>query len=249
MPKKKTPDLFKVHKPQFLKAADLSPAAYNPNQMSPGKFEALKESIQRDGFLDPIVVQKRGLNIIGGHHRWRAIKELCVEAGVAVPTLPCVVVDVDDMGAKRLNLKLNHIKGEPDARLLGELLVDLYPVDIQLEEMQTDIPMLGLEFDDALKYARIADPEFHLAAGSGGGGTSSQGFGRSITVSLEFDSIQMRDKVRKVLQDQAALEKKKTGDIVAGLLGIGRKRRSRARNGATKQTRAAGDLAHVWWIT
>lgn len=238
MPKKKTPDLFQVHKPQFLKAADLSPATYNPNQMSPGKFEALKESIQRDGFLDPIVVQKRGLNIIGGHHRWRAIKELCVEAGVAVPALPCVVVDVDDMAAKRLNLKLNHIKGEPDARLLGELLVDLYPVDIQLEEMQTDIPLLGLDFDDALKYARIADPEFHLAAGSDGS-DSSPGFGRSITVSLEFDSIQMRDKVRKVLQDQAALEKKKTGDIVAALLGIGRKRK-RARNGATKQARAAG---------
>ncbi len=227
-PKKRTPtnqDPFQVHKPQLLRAADLNPVAYNPNKMSPEQFEALRESIRLDGFIDPLVVQKDGLNIIGGHHRLRAIKELCIEAGVAIPKIPCVVLPVTDNAAKRLNLKLNHIKGDPDARLLGELLADLYPTEMRLVPTEFDVQLLGFAPEDAIKYIKVADPEF--STGPGVGDENPPGFGRSITLGLEFDSIKLRDKVRKILVDRTALEKKKTGDIVADMLGIGRKAKPR----------------------
>ena len=71
--------MFKVHVPTLHRVSDLNPSAYNPRKITPEKFEALKESIRVDGFLEPIVVQKKGLNIIGGHQRVKAIKEICVE--------------------------------------------------------------------------------------------------------------------------------------------------------------------------
>jgi hypothetical protein len=146
------PVALKMHMPVLLKVHHLNPAAYNPNRMSPDKYEALKASIRAEGFIDPIVVQRVGMNIVGGHHRLRAIKEICIEDCVEAPDVPCIVLDLDDDQAKRLNLKLNHIKGEPDVRLLGELLSDLFPIESRADDLfKQDVVMLGFDLDFATK--------------------------------------------------------------------------------------------------
>ena len=71
--------MFDVHATKLIRVAELNPSAYNPRRISPEKFEALKESIKRDGFLEPLVVQKKGLRIIGGHQRLKAIKEIITQ--------------------------------------------------------------------------------------------------------------------------------------------------------------------------
>lgn len=225
--KKDQAHVLRMHMPVLVKAHELNPAPYNPNKLAPAKYEALKDSIRKDGFIDPIVVQKDGFNIIGGHHRLRAIKEICVEEGAAVPEIPCILLDVDDVAAKKLNLKLNHIKGDPDARLLGELLVDLFPRDVRVEQqLEVDVASLGLSLDEATKYMSVIEPDAFTASSE----EKVNGFGHSITLSLEFSNVRSRDQIKKLLQHRVEMEKKKSGDIIASLLAPLTKKK----NGKTK---------------
>lgn len=220
----------KVYVPEMVHAGLLSPAVYNPNKMGPKEYEALKESVREHGFVEPVVVQKLGMRIIGGHHRVRAIKELSIEAGAHIPEIPCIVLDIADADAKKLNLKLQHIHGDPDARLLGELLVDIYQTDT-LD--QPSVEMLGLDYDDALKYIRIAEPDFHIDQAPQPSAPPS-GFARSVTLSLEFENVTTRDAVKRLLTERSEVQKKKSGDVVADLLAA-----SGRRPKASKTSRAS----------
>lgn len=201
---------FKVHVPEMIAISDLNPVAYNPRKITPKKFEALKESIRADGFLEPIVVQKTGLAIIGGHQRVKAMKELCVEAGVQPPQIPCVMLDVDDRTAKKLNVKLNAIGGEFDARMLGEVLVDINSESrMGVEEIES----LGFTEEEAGKYIELVEP-----ADMSGAEDDGKDFAKSVTLSLAFKDVRMRDALKKELKKRAEVEKKLTGDIVAELL-------------------------------
>lgn len=144
------------HDPVKVPISSLSPSAYNPRRISPQKFQSLKDNIRANGFLEPIVVQKKGLNIIGGHQRVRAVKEICVEDQKSLPEIPCVVIDVDDPTAKKLNISLNRIGGEFDNHLLGEVMTDLYrDRQLTIEEMR----VIGFEAEEAAKYiAELAPP-------------------------------------------------------------------------------------------
>jgi hypothetical protein len=213
--------MFQIHPTVMVRVADLNPAAYNPRKITPEKFEALKESIKHDGFLEPIVVQKKGLRIIGGHQRLKAVKEICVEESVATPELPCIVLDINDKGAKRLNIKLNKIQGEFEARMLGELLVDLYE-DKKLAAPEVDFGMLGFETNEAEKFIRLVEPT--LVPPPMTDDVEASGFGKSITLSVEFDSVALRDKVKKLLNANAKTAKRKTGELVAVALGLSKKR-------------------------
>lgn len=204
---------LRMHPTVMVKAHLLNPAPYNPNKMAPEKYEALKQSMREDGVCEDLVVQKNGLNIIGGHHRLRAIKEICVEDGEPIPEIPCKILDVDDVAAKKLNLKLNHIHGEPDARMLGEVLADIFPATAVIEPPAA--MALGISLDDVNKYIQVVEPDrFPSSPDSKEVG----GFGRSVTLSLEFNDVRDRDRVKEILQHRTDVEKKKTGDIIAELL-------------------------------
>lgn len=208
------PKSFVVHTPVMVPLADLNPAAYNPRTISPEKYEGLKQSILTDGFVESVAVQKKGLRIIGGHQRVRAAKELSIEAGIAPPAVPCVVLDIDDRQAKKLNLKLNRLRGEFDARLVGELLLDIF------EEPKTITPedthLLGFEPDEAAKFMRIVEPSIVLGSEAPTlPENETRSFGKSITLSIEFTTIATRDRVKKLLIERSQFEKKKSGDLVA----------------------------------
>ena len=215
---------FRVHETTLVPVAQLNPAAYNPRKIVPEKFEALKGSIQHDGFLDQLVVQRSGMRIIGGHQRLRAVKEICVEASKPAPDLPCIVLDIDDKQAKRLNIKLNKIQGEFEARLLGELMVDIFDdetVPLPIE----DFASLGFVDLEAEQFIRLVEPERVPLPRENPRGEPS-GFGQSITLSIEFDSVMLRDKVKKVLGENAKTTKKKTGELVAVAMGLVKRKTS-----------------------
>ncbi len=206
---------FTIHVPELYEISELNPAAYNPRKISVEKFEALKENIRTEGFLEAIIVQKDGLRIIGGHQRVRAVKELSLEMSIAPPKLPCIVLDIDDKRAKKLNIKLNSLKGEFEAKMLGELLIDIYesPKNAVLEETHA----LGFSHDEVIEHMRLIDPSISslTSDSTDSGGTA---FARSVTLSIEFESVRTRDRIKKLLTQRTKLEKKKTGEIVAGLL-------------------------------
>lgn len=195
-----------------LSISALNPVAYNPRSITPEKFAALKTSIITEGFIEPIVVQKNGFNIIGGHQRVNAVKEICVEAGEAPPKLPCIVLDIDDAHAKKLNIKLNHLKGDFVPRMLGELLVDIFDGPTLVVE---EVNMLGFSEDEAKQYMRIVDPNVTLDNDD-----APTSFGKNPTISVQFPTARLRDQVKKILVERAELEKKTSGEILADALGI-----------------------------
>ncbi len=213
-----------IHEPAMVEVHVLNQSAYNPNKMQPNRYESLKASMLLDGFVEPIVVQKNGMRIIGGHHRVRAVREISIEGCSAVPKIPATILDIDDDAAKRLNLKLNNLRGEPDAQLLGELLADIYRVPESFVE--EDVELLGLEQDDALKYLRLIDPEF--AMGEVDVKTDEpQGFAKAPTLSLEFSSAGMRDLAKATIFERAEMAKTKTGDFLIQLLGLGENKKKK----------------------
>lgn len=79
----------------------------NPNRMSPRRFEALKKSIVRYGFVVPIITNA-DLLVADGEHRLRAAKELGLKQ-VSVVRLPVAEVD-----RRLIRQVMNKLRGEHD---------------------------------------------------------------------------------------------------------------------------------------
>lgn len=216
-----------VHIPKLLPLIQLNPVAYNPRKISPEKFEALKENIRLEGFVEPIVVQKKGMNIIGGHQRYLAVKEMSVEACEQPPDLPCIVLDIDDDRAKKLNIKMNSLKGEFDANKLGELLIDIFEEPKMVT--QEEAAFLGFTEEDVTKHMHLIEPPPPDMGPSDG---EAPTFGKSVTLSLEFNSVDTRERVKKILAERTKLLRKKSGDVIASLLSPAKAK------GAAKKKRA-----------
>lgn len=193
----------------LVESGKLNPAAYNPRKITSAKLEALKASIRENGFVEPIVVQRSRMAIVGGHQRFRAAREITEEKGgdfKALP-LPCIVLDLNDRQAMLLNVALNNTSGEFDDDLLRLL--------VQRIEREREIgpgEALATGFTRRQIEALLAPPP--VPAGDG----DNVPFASSVTLSLAFDSVSERDAVRGLLAERAAAEGRKTGTIVRDLL-------------------------------
>ncbi len=85
----------------------------NPNKLSPRKFEALKKSIQRFGFVVPVIANK-DLLVADGEHRILAAKALGLKQ-VTVVRLPISEVD-----RRLIRQVMNKLRGEHDLFLDAE---------------------------------------------------------------------------------------------------------------------------------
>ena len=130
----------------------LTPNPWNPNRMSEEMKTKLKAYIEREGFVEPIVVRPHGegYQILGGFHRWQIAKEL------GYTTVPCVVVNLDDRRAKILSVNLNEMKGQSLPSLLASLIHDLSK-ELTLEDLETQLPYSISELKDSLELLKIPD--------------------------------------------------------------------------------------------
>lgn len=99
----------------------LRAAEYNPRRaLKPGdaEYEKLKRSITEFGYVEPVIWNKQTGNVVGGHQRLTVMRDL----GIA--EIDCVVVDLDPMREKALNVALNKIQGEWDKDKLAALLTE-----------------------------------------------------------------------------------------------------------------------------
>jgi ParB-like chromosome segregation protein Spo0J len=117
-----------------IKVSELILAEYNPRKMPPKELKKLKASIERFGYVDPIIWNKRTKRVVGGNQRLRVLKEL------GVPEVEVVVVDLDEKEEKQLNLALNRISGEWDEQALKAMLesleTDWEPTGFDIEEIE-----------------------------------------------------------------------------------------------------------------
>lgn len=119
-----------------LALSKLRPAPYNPQRMTAVELKGLARSIQDYGFLEPIVVNERcgtdwpkkdrGLVIVGGHNRVKALRSLGRDVG------PCTIVRLKPGEEKVLNLALNN-HGDYDPVALAPLLAELQGLGIDIE--------------------------------------------------------------------------------------------------------------------
>lgn len=97
----------------------ISAAIWNANEMDPEMEVKLRRSIERFSLLVPLVVREVADQVyetIGGAQRLAVVRSL----GYA--TVPCVVVKADDGEARLLSQALNHIAGQDNPGLQGEIL-------------------------------------------------------------------------------------------------------------------------------
>tara|TARA_R110000824_G_scaffold397598_1_gene600639 strand:- start:251 stop:742 length:492 start_codon:yes stop_codon:yes gene_type:complete len=90
----------------------LKPAAYNPRQISTKQYKDLKQSMEKFGLVDPIIINK-DFTIIGGHQRYKICKELKYK------DVDCLVLDLSKEDERELNIRLNKNTGEFDFDLLA----------------------------------------------------------------------------------------------------------------------------------
>jgi len=143
----------------------LQPAAYNPRKWSDEATSGLKESINRFGLVDPIIVnsaQERKNVVIGGHFRLKVAKDL------GYKEIPVVYVNIPDIDReKELNLRLNRNLGEWDWSLLADFdesflsvvgfsseeLDDIFGIDIvpELFDLEKELQKLDINSIDTRK--------------------------------------------------------------------------------------------------
>ena len=90
----------------------LKAATYNPRQISTKQYKDLKESINKFGLVDPIIVNKC-YTIIGGPQRYKICKDLDYK------DIGCIIIDLDKEQERELNIRLNKNTGEFDMDILA----------------------------------------------------------------------------------------------------------------------------------
>ena len=130
-----------------MRLADLKPAAYNPRKaLKPGdpEYEKLAASIERHGYIDPIVINEDG-TIIGGHQRRTVMMDLGYEEAEVI------IVDIPDKNDEiAANIALNQISGEFEKDALVNLL-------IQLESAGYDTAAAGFDSNDLAELFKGVD--------------------------------------------------------------------------------------------
>lgn len=133
-----------------LPISKLNAAPYNPRlDLRPGdkEYEKLKKSIVEYGYVDPIIVNRRGYVVVGGHQRLKIMKDL------GYKEVEVSLVDLDPVKEKALNLALNKTGGDWDMPKLQELLAELQ------EEGLDDIEITGFDEGEIYEIMNTVFPE------------------------------------------------------------------------------------------
>lgn len=150
---------------------ELNPAPYNPREWSSLQTEQLRTSIERFGFVDPILVngaKERKNVVIGGHFRLQVAKD------IGLKNVPVVYLDIPDLEQeKELNLRLNRNTGSWNYELLKEMDIRLL-LDTGFDEQDLstiwddNISLESDDFNTRKEVEAIKEPEtqtgdlFHL---------------------------------------------------------------------------------------
>ena len=186
---------------------DIIPADYNPRILSDEEYTKLSRSIDEFGLVDPIIINLKNNHIIGGHQRYRVMRDEYEEDPSKYSNLVLlrrgdvgwVFTDNDltiesDEHEKALNLALNKISGDWDSGKLSALFNDLDSVNFDtslsgFDKFEVDLYLEGdLEFFDYEDY----DDDYELPDDY----MEVQGdkANKSFVVSIGFDNHEIANK-------------------------------------------------------
>lgn len=131
--------------------SQVQPAVYNPRVISEDEMDGLVSSLRKFGFVEPLIINKRTNNLVGGHQRLKAADLL------GLTTVPVTYVDLSEIEEKALNIALNShtIQGKYDHEILPTLLEEIklempdLSKELRLDQLERD---LKLVFDPVDSY-------------------------------------------------------------------------------------------------
>jgi ParB-like chromosome segregation protein Spo0J len=131
---------------EMVLLSDLKVDGQNPNRMTKQQHEALKKSIQKYGFIVPIITNK-DLLIADGEQRYIIAKDL------SMSKVPVIRLPVEDVDRRLLRQVLNKLRGE------HEILLDAQEFDriIQFGHEQDIKDLLILNDLDIKKILAVKD--------------------------------------------------------------------------------------------
>jgi len=136
------------------KIGDLNPSAYNPRKISKEAMEGLEASIKNFGLVENFVVNIRTGNLVSGHQRLNACKNL------GINEVPVCEVDLNDAEEKALNIILNSPEIEGDycneklQLLLNEIKSEItFYDDVLLQNLEVK----PVEFKEDLEEKKTED--------------------------------------------------------------------------------------------
>lgn len=138
--------------------AELNPAKYNPRKaLKAGdpEYEKLKRSITQFGLVDLPIWNSRTGNVVGGHQRLQVLRDM------GATEVDVVVVDLDELKEKALNVALNKISGEWDIPKLQDLIQDLGSMEFDVSLTGFDNVEIENLFKDAIE-AQIKEDNFDV---------------------------------------------------------------------------------------
>lgn len=148
-----------------IPADKLSPSAYNPRKdLQPGdpEYEKLLRSVEEFGYVEPIIWNERTGSIVGGHQRFKVLRQL----GFA--EIDCVVVDMDEAREKALNVALNKISGDWDASKLAEVFRDIEQYGISPDITGFELPEIDKLYQKLSREdGKIIEDDFDAEAEAG----------------------------------------------------------------------------------
>lgn len=140
---------------------DITPNAYNPNEMDDSKFEFLKDYMQEQGYIQPIiVVEDKEIEgryiIVDGEHRWKAAKVN------GITSIQVVLTDMDLKERQIATINTNLIHGELNPAKFGKLLRDMVEGDAKqaVGALAQQIAMDEEEIKAYLKLTENMDMEY-----------------------------------------------------------------------------------------
>ena len=143
-----------------MKTENLLPADYNPRKdLKPGdeEYEKLKRSIEKFGYVEPVIWNRTTGRVVGGHQRLKVLIDM------GINEVDCVVVEMDENKEKALNVALNKISGEWDKDKLALLISDLQAEDFDVSLTGFDAAEIDDLFKDTIQD-KIKDDDFDVDA-------------------------------------------------------------------------------------
>ena len=107
----------------------LNPAKYNPRKdLKPGDkdYEDLKLSIEKFGYVDPLIWNRTTGNIVSGHQRFKILK------AQGLKEIDCIVIEKNEAEEKALNIRLNKNPDTWDYEKLSLIFPELKDKGIDL---------------------------------------------------------------------------------------------------------------------
>lgn len=131
-------DMFREAEYRLVPLIQMAPADYNPRyDLKPGDiaYERLKKSVLRFGLVQPIVWNEQTGHIVGGHQRFKILKDLGAES------VMCAVVNKTLEDEIASNLAMNKAQGRWENDLLRAMFE-------QMDRDAIDYEAIGYDPDE-----------------------------------------------------------------------------------------------------